>query len=303
MRGAALDTHFRYGERFAPGVQAFVRDVLTGIGQCMLQGDARTGLLFVIGIAVSSPRVALGTVLGSIAGTGWSRLRNYDDATRTQGLHGFNAALVGAATALLLEPGWLAWLAAGFACVVATELAESARRRLPFPVYTAPFVLATWLLLFVAAKLALPSTTLQPIGFDSMVEGVAAGVGQVFFVDSEISGLLFVLGIAASSWSAAVWSVAGSAIGAIGAWGVELAADEIAAGLFGYNSALVAIALAARGAPVWLVALAALLAVPVVLALQSAGIPPLTAPFVLATWAVIAAWRLIARFRSRQGAQ
>ena len=79
--------------------------------------------------------------------------------------------------------------------------------------------------------------------------------------------------------------------------------DEIAAGLFGYNSALVAIALAARGAPAWFVAVASLVAVPVVLALQSIGIPPLTAPFVLTTWAAIAAWQLFARLQSRRESQ
>ena len=207
-------------------------------------------------------------MLGAIAGTVWSRLRRYDGAARAQGLHGFNAALVGAATALLLEPGWLAWLAAALACAVATELAEAARRRLPFAVYTAPFVAATWLLLFVADVLGIPAATLEPIGFDSLAKGVAAGVGQVFFVDSELSGLLLVLGIAAANWSAAMWAVAGSALGAIGASGAGLAADEIAAGLFGYNSALVAIALAARGMPAWVVAAASLATVAVVLALQ-----------------------------------
>jgi len=301
MRGVALNTHWQlgHGERFAARLPAFVREVLTGIGQCMLQGDARTGLLFLVGVTVSSHKVALGLALGAVVGTCWSHLRSYDEATRRQGLHGFNAALVGAATALLLEPGWLAWLAAGFACVVATELAESAQRRLPFSVYTAPFVLATWLLLFVADRLGMPAAALQPIGFDSMAKGVAAGVGQVFFVDSELSGLLIVLGIAAANWSAALWAVAGSAIGAIGASGAGLAADEIAAGLFGYNSALVAIALASRGMPAWLVAAASLATVVVVLALKAIGIAPLTAPFVLTTWAAIAAWQWMARLRSR----
>ena len=51
MRGVALNTDWQlgHGERFAARLPAFVREVLTGIGQCMLQGDARTGLLFVIG--------------------------------------------------------------------------------------------------------------------------------------------------------------------------------------------------------------------------------------------------------------
>ena len=213
MRGVALNTDWQlgHGEGFAARLPAFVREVLTGIGQCMLQGDPRTGLLFVIGVTVSSPRVALGAVLGAIAGTAWSRVRRYDGAARAQGLHGFNAALVGAATALLLEPGWLTWLAVALACAVTTELAEAARRRLPFAVYTAPFVAATWLLLFVADVLGIPSAALEPIGFDSLAKGVAAGVGQVFFVDSELSGLLLVLGIAAANWSAAMWAVAGSA--------------------------------------------------------------------------------------------
>ena len=103
------------------------------------------------------------------------------------------------------------------------------------------------------------------MGFDGMANSVASGIGQVFFVDSELAGLLIVLGIAARSWNAAVWAVAGSAIGGLGAWTAGLAADEIAAGLFGYNSALAAIALAGRGAPAWVVAVGSLTAVPIVL--------------------------------------
>ncbi len=305
MRGAAVNTHWQlgYGERFAARLPALVREVLTGIGQCMLQGDARTGVLFVIALAVSSPRVALGAVLGALVGTGWSRLRRYDEAARTEGLHGFNAALVGAATALLFEPGWFPWLIAASACVFATALAEAARHRLYFAVYTGPFVLATWLLLFVADRLGITAAVLQPMGFDGMTNSVASGIGQVFFVDSELAGLLIVLGIAARSWNAAVWAVAGSAIGAVGAWSAGLAADEIAAGLFGYNSALAAIALAARGAPAWVVAVGALTAVPIVLAFEAAGIPPLTAPFVLTTWATGCALSAAMRLSSeRRGA-
>ncbi len=303
MRGAAVNTHWQlgHGERFAARLPALVREVLTGIGQCMLQGDARTGLLFVIALAVSSPRVAFGVVLGAFAGTAWSRLRKYDEAARMEGLHGFNAALVGAATALLLEPGWLPLLIAALACVGATALAELARRRLRFAVYTGPFVVATWLLLFAADRLGIATAVLEPMGFDGMANGVASGIGQVFFVDSELAGLLIVLGIAARSWNAAVWAVAGSAIGAVGAWSAGLAADEIAAGLFGYNSALAAIALAARGTPAWVVALGSLASVPIVLLLESTGIPPLTAPFVLATWvtgcALSAAMRLSSEHR------
>ena len=52
-----------------------MRVVLRGIAQVMFQPHAGTGLLFVAGLAVGSPLVALGALLGSAIGTGRSKIR------------------------------------------------------------------------------------------------------------------------------------------------------------------------------------------------------------------------------------
>lgn len=50
--------------------------VLRGVGQVFFQENALTGLLFVIGIAVSSPLMAIGAIIGSTVGTFTAKASN-----------------------------------------------------------------------------------------------------------------------------------------------------------------------------------------------------------------------------------
>jgi urea transporter len=171
--------------------------------------------------------------------------------------------------------------------------------RFLLPALTAPFVLITWLLLAVGQLLGLAqrgSTAADP-DLD-LIAGVLQGIGQVMFQESAISGAAFLAGIALCSRRAAMRALASSAIGCVVALAARLPAAQISAGLFGYNSAL---ALGPRSW--WPPLLGAALTVPLTVAMQKLGLIPLTAPFVLATWAVAAAWRAMSRLQSRQGAQ
>ena len=46
----------------------FLRIVLRGIGQVMFQGHAGTGILFLVGIALASPLMAVGAIIGAFIG-------------------------------------------------------------------------------------------------------------------------------------------------------------------------------------------------------------------------------------------
>ena len=132
----------------------------------------------------------------------------------------------------------------------------------------------------------------------TVVQGLFNGIGQVFFQGSVASGLCFAVGLLIGSRSACVAALFGSLVGLLVAAGLGAAEPALRAGLYGFNSVLVAIALAGvfiaidrfalayalLGAIAAAVAFAALS-----VALQPLGLPTLTLPFVLVTWVFLLA--------------
>ncbi|HSF47940.1 MAG TPA: urea transporter [Burkholderiales bacterium] len=268
------------------------RMCLTGAGQIMLQKNAATGAVFIAGIAWNSLASALGAVLGLGVATFTALWLRYGPLKTENGIYGFNGALVGIAAFQFLVPGISAVLLATVGAAASTVAMRWMMRRFLLPAFTAPFVLMTWLLLGGGWVLGAMRSGSAIAGSDlHFAVCVLQGIGQVMFQGSVVSGAVFLAGIACCSWRAAARAVAGSVIGCAVAVVAQLPAAQISAGLFGYNSALVALALRAW----WPAALGAALTVPIAVALQKLGIAPLTAPFVLATWAIAAAWRRAAR--------
>jgi urea transporter len=74
------------------------------------------------------------------------------------------------------------------------------------------------------------------------VLAVFRGIGQVFFQENALTGLCFVLGIAIGSPLMAAGAVAGAVIGLATARALKFDPEEAAAGIFGFNAALVGIA-------------------------------------------------------------
>src|SRR5262245_15128918 len=76
-----------------------------GIGQVFFQENALTGALFALGIAVSSPLMAIGAVVGAAIGTATAWVLKFDKSETHAGIYGFNATLVGIATLFFFRPG------------------------------------------------------------------------------------------------------------------------------------------------------------------------------------------------------
>ena len=83
---------------------------LKGIGQIMLQENSITGLIFLIGIFLNSPLMALGLLIGTIVGTLTAQVLKYDQGNINSGLYGFNAALVGIAMLVFFHSTVLVWI-------------------------------------------------------------------------------------------------------------------------------------------------------------------------------------------------
>lgn len=129
---------------------------LRGVGQIMLIDSWVTGLLFLLGLLVSSPWAALWTFVGSAVGTYGALLMGASEVAVTSGLYGFSPALTALAIGCVFyRPSWRSaiWAVLG---AVATLLVCAAfnlmLEPLGLPSLTAPFCLATWLFLLPLLK-------------------------------------------------------------------------------------------------------------------------------------------------------
>jgi urea transporter len=263
--------------------------VLRGVGQVFFQEQALTGLLFVIGIALSSPLMACGAVIGSIVGTFTAKALKFDEADIKAGIYGFNACLVGIAMLFFFEAGISNLVLIVIGAAAATALTYVLRRFVPIPTYTSAFILVTWGLYFLAKSLGM-----SQVGSDGppiapgLAAAVARGIGQVMFQGSVWTGILFLVGIAISDWQHAILVVVGSVLGmAIGAYHHDSSAEIAALGIFGYNATLAAVALYLNRRSLLGPLLGIMISVPLIELFPLLGLPALTAPFVLATWLVL----------------
>jgi len=265
--------------------------VLRGVGQIMFQEHAATGALFLVGIAITSLWMLAGALVAAIVGPVAARLLRIDRAEIAAGLYGFNATLVGIALLFYLEPRPLTWLFVLGGSVLSVFVTWAFRRGLPFPTYTAPFVLSAWACLLLAGQMAPdlhrppPEPSHTPVNF---AEEVLAGEAEVMFGAGAAPGACFLLGIAISNVRHAVAALAGSVIGTLAATYRHDPESSIWIGLYGYNASLAAMAAYLARPGLLAPALAAIATVPIVdWAFAAWGVPALTAPFVLAAWLVL----------------
>ncbi|WP_437193383.1 urea transporter [Planctomicrobium sp. SH527] len=279
-----------------------------GIGQVFFQENALTGVLFVLGIALSSPLMAVGAIVGSAIGATVAWALKYDQSELRGGIFGFNSALVGIASFFFFVPGplMIGLMLAG--CVGAAIVTRFMRTAIPFPTYTTPFIVVTWGVYFLGNGLGLiPNTGAAPVvpnlGSDFFVDAITHGIGQVMFQASIWTGLLFLLGIALSDRKHALLVLTGSVVGMLvalyhftmGADAIDperlivrSSNDVIKLGLYGYNATLAPVALYLCNKSLTASLMGMLLTVPLAEFVPMLGLPALTAPFVLATWLVLA---------------
>jgi urea transporter len=282
--------------------------ILRGVGQVFFQENSLTGVCFILGLAASSPLMATGAAVGSAIGLATARVLKFDDSETLAGIYGFNATLVGIASFFFfqLSAGSVALMVAG--CIVATVLTRLMRQYVPFPTYTTPFIVTTWGLYFLGHALNVaPSLPGGPSASSDFLTAAAHGVTQVMFQASLWTAFFFLLGIALSDWRHALWVAAGAIFGTLLAcYHVTAAArtldperlveraltENIALGLYGYNATLAAVALFLWRRSLIPPMLGILISVPLTESFPLLGLPALTAPFVLATWIVLAMGRL-----------
>jgi urea transporter len=260
-----------------------------GVGQIMFQNCAITGVFFLVGIAVASPLMALGAALGTVVGTLTAYMLRFDRTELRNGIYGFNGSLVGIALLFYHGPTALNFTLIAVGAALSSLVTLVMRSRVPFPTYTLPFIVTTWLMLFVCRQLDIPKTVpgSPPANLD-VASAIVEGVSEVMFQANNLTGILFIVGILLCSWKGATWAVVGSLIGMLFALWHNDPISNITLGIYGYNAALAAMALALYRPSVLLPILAALISVPITELFPHLGLETLTTPFVLASWAVLA---------------
>ncbi|NEP14901.1 MAG: urea transporter [Symploca sp. SIO2C1] len=285
---------------------------LRGIGQVAFANNPISGLLIILAVFIQSPWVALMLIVGVVAATLTAYGMNLDRASVRNGIFGFNGTLIGLALGTFGSwgngNGNLLWLLAIAVCaalstVVMQKLGLWMAVHLKLPSMGVPFILITSLFLATASYIPQPFFELgTPPPFPNPAESLdgvrilsalVTGVGQIFFSGSMVSAVLIVIALALCSPMGALVAVLGCAIGLL--TGILLGVDlnVLYAGLWGYNSALTAIAIGgifytpnlrslAAGSAGALVA--ALLAWLLSLVMSPLGLPILSIPFQLAVY-------------------
>jgi urea transporter len=272
-----------------------LRTLLRSFGQIVLQPNAVTGACLLAAWLACDPRLACAALMGAIAANIGAVLGGCGEDDTRAGLHGFNGALAGLAAYSFVADDTTAAALAILAGISTGWLLRPWSRWLrtrALGVYSSPCLIVTWLWLpLVKGSVAAP-----PVGHAGMLaplsdgvlaplsDGVLSGLAQTAFAYGAAPGLLVVVGIAASSRRHAMWALAGSAIGGGAPLLLGANATSFDAGLMGFNATLTAIALAESA---WAATLGGiLLSVALQQLADHAGLPVMTAPFVVATWSV-----------------
>ena len=136
----------------------FIDTNLKGSGQVMFQGNALTGLLFLVGIfwgaiAADTITVAIGAVVGLVVSTVTGMMLHSDDDSMRIGLYGYNGVLVGAAFPTFLAGGVMLWIylvVGAAASTIAFLAVANVFKTWGVPALTFPFNLVNWFFLLAA---------------------------------------------------------------------------------------------------------------------------------------------------------
>jgi urea transporter len=177
-------------------------------------------------------------------------------------------------------------------CIASTIVTWGARRWLPFPTYTGPFIVTTWVVIAIGHALQIPTVDhpapTESLNIATALTGMTEGLGEVMFQASLVTGLAFLAGLAVSNWRHAVLGLLGSILGTLVAIYHQDVAGPISIGIYGYNATLAAIALYLWRPSLLIPIFGAIVSTPITEFFPMTGLATLTAPFVLACWIVIA---------------
>lgn len=295
-------------------VREFPRTCMRGLGQVMFQDNMWTGILFFLGIFWGAYEegqgvVAWGMVVGLVVSTLTGYLLQLPDKNGANGLWGFNGVLVGCAFPTFMGNTFWMWMALVLCSALTTWVRsglDNVMDRWNISSLTFPFVLSTWFFLLASRLFAgmppefmsspeLPHADggVLDMGFLNLVVYWLKGIAQIFLINSWVTGIFFLAGLAVSNLRACIWAAVASALSLAVVIVWKAPAADIANGLYGFSAVLTGIALGATFCNNrWQTIVWTILGIIVTVFIQGAmnaffdpiGLPTLTGPFCLATW-------------------
>lgn len=305
-------------------VVGFVDNVLRGFGQVFFQNSPISGALFLIGLFVGGWAMGGYALLAVVVSTLTAYWLGISRASIKAGLFGYNGALVGVALTFYLDNNNLLpiyVIVGGFVSCIAAAAIGNLLSTWGIPALTGPFVVTIWLFALgiygfsqiepsansqAPALPVLASGGRASLSFEQIYNGIFKGVSEVYFQNSIWIGVIFLLGILASSHIDFAMALTGSIVGLAAGWFLGVDQNSLTLGLMGYNAVLTMIALGGLFYlldvnSLVLAALASAVSVIVCIALTTVTAPYgghiYTAPFVLTTYGFIAAGASLKRLK------
>lgn len=137
-------------------MQDWYTAITKGVAEVMFADSIIVGILFLVGIAITSMRGAVMAFMGAVVGVVIPILLGADAGLIKMGLYGFNPVLTMMAVGwVFLKPSTgtaLLALLAGILTVVCHGALASFLAPIGLPTLTFPFVLVMWMFLFAASK-------------------------------------------------------------------------------------------------------------------------------------------------------
>lgn len=299
---------------------SLISAAMKGISQVIFIENVISGVIILVAIAISSWYLGLIALLSSAIGALVGKIGGGDEETVNRGLYGYNSVLTGMALILFLteESRWAIALAAAAITAIFTAAMMHFMKNTTIPIVTFPFIVLTWFMLIASYKLetiqlsndlvpqSLSQWELHIEGKVDWTKGIFNGIGQIFFLNHVISGILLFIAVFWAGWRWILYAVLGNGVALIAAYGLGGEHSLIYMGLYGYNAILACLAVALvfkeehnHYAPVSGI-IAACLTVPLTASMSTwllpYGLPALTMPFVLATWLFLGARKILPRF-------
>lgn len=292
---------------------------LKGISQVLLIENAISGLLILLAITTYSYTLGIMTLLSAVIGTIIGKLGGADEKSINQGLFGYNSVLTGIALTLFLTGPyhWIIALIGAAIAAIFTAAMMHAMKNSGIPVLTFPFIILSWLMLLASYRLEafklspdlvpqdLSKWELDLTGKVDWVEGTFNGIGQIFFIHGTLSGILLFGAVFWAGWKFGLYAIIGNFVALITSYLLGGEPNLIFMGLYGYNAILTILAvsivfnmktsrfgllLGVIGA-----GLTVLLTASIATWLIPFGLPALTMPFVLSTWLLLGARKVLPR--------